>query len=332
MESKLYPLKFTPIYKDKIWGGNKIKTVLNKDYGNLPNCGESWEISGVEGDESVVSNGFLAENTLNELVEVYMDDLVGLKVYKRFGNEFPLLIKFIDAMDDLSIQVHPDDKLSKERHNAYGKTEMWYVLQADPGASLISGFAKEVSKQEYLESVSNNTLTELLNADEVKAGDVFFIPAGRVHAIGKGIVVAEIQQTSDVTYRIFDFNRKDSAGNPRELHTELAVDAIDFKTEESYKTAYELKMNLPVKLVDCPYFTTNILEFNAIQNIDIESLDSFVIYICIEGGFNIVTEGIETVSVAKGESVLIPASLGYFQLVPEATSKVLEVYLKNSSI
>ena len=328
MELKLYPIKFSPIYKDKIWGGDKIRTVLNKDFGLLPNCGESWEISGVEGEESVVLNGFLTENTLNELVEVYMDELVGLKVYKKFGNEFPLLIKFIDAMDDLSIQVHPDDELSKERHNAYGKTEMWYIVQADPGASLISGFSKEVSKEEYLESVTNNTLTKILNTEQVQAGDVFFIPAGRVHAIGKGIVVAEIQQTSDITYRIYDFNRTDDAGNPRELHTDLAVDSIDFKTEESYKTAYELKLNSPVSLVDCPYFTTNILEFDTVQHKDIEELDSFVIYICTEGGFSITAEDQEPVSVSKGESVLIPASLGYYHLEPQTKSKVLEVYIK----
>lgn len=328
MELKLYPIKFAPIYKDKIWGGNKIRTVLNKDFGGLPNCGESWEISGVEGDESVASNGFLAENTLNELVEVYMDELVGLKVYKKFGNEFPLLIKFIDAMDDLSIQVHPDDQLSKERHNAYGKTEMWYIVQADPGASLISGFSKEVSKDEYLASVENNSLTDILNTEKVEAGDVFFIPAGRVHAIGKGIVVAEIQQTSDITYRIYDFDRRDDAGNPRELHTELAVDAIDFKIEESYKTSYKLELNSSVSLVDCPYFTTNILEFDSVMNKDIEELDSFVIYICTEGSFDIKAEDQEPVHVAKGESVLIPASLAYYHLEPHTKTKVLEVFIK----
>jgi mannose-6-phosphate isomerase len=202
--NSLYPLKFTPVFKDKIWGGDKLKTILNKDFSDLPNCGESWEISAVQDDISVVSNGFLKGNNLEELIEVYMGDLVGEKVWEKFGCECPLLIKFIDANDNLSIQVHPNDELSAERHDAYGKTEMWYVVQADPGARLISGFSGKINKAEYLKYLGNGHLEDILNYEEVSAGDVFFIPAGRVHAIGKGIVVAEIQQTSDVTYRIFD--------------------------------------------------------------------------------------------------------------------------------
>ncbi|MBT6765533.1 MAG: class I mannose-6-phosphate isomerase, partial [Prolixibacteraceae bacterium] len=200
----LYPLKFKPIYHEKIWGGDRLQKVLNKDFGNLPNCGESWEVSGVEGHISVVGNDFLAGNSLQDLVEIYMGDLVGDKVYKKFGIEFPLLIKFIDAEQDLSIQVHPNDELSKKRHNAYGKTEMWYVVDADKGALINSGFNQEVSKKKYLEYFNKGKLTDLLCFEKVNKGDVFFIPAGRVHAIGKGILVAEIQQTSDVTYRIFD--------------------------------------------------------------------------------------------------------------------------------
>jgi len=223
----LYPLKFTPIYKDKIWGGNKIKSVLNKDFGGLPNCGESWELSGVDGNVSVVSNGYLAGNTLEELLEVYMGDLAGDEVYEHFGNEFPLLIKFIDANDDLSIQVHPNDEMAAERHNSYGKTEMWYVLQADKGSKLQSGFNQQVDQEKYLEKLEKTELTDILNFEEVTAGDVFFIPAGRVHAIGRGILLAEIQQTSDITYRIYDYDRRDDKGNPRELHTDLALDAID---------------------------------------------------------------------------------------------------------
>jgi mannose-6-phosphate isomerase len=326
--SGLYPIKFKPIFHEKIWGGNRMRTILNKDYGDLPNCGESWELSGVEGNISVVKNGFLAGNDLNELIEIYMGDLVGDKVYEKFGNEFPLLIKFIDAQDDLSIQVHPNDKLSKERHNAFGKTEMWYVAGAEQGALINSGFNQEMSREKYLEHFNAGTLTDLLHYDEVEAGDVFFIPAGRVHAIGKGCLVAEIQQTSDVTYRIYDYNRKDDHGNERELHTDLALDAIDFSYSSEYKTPYETKTNVPTELVSCPYFTTNILAFDTELDKEYNELDSFVIYMTLEGRFDIVTEnGAETAEM--GETVLIPASIESVQLKPRSGKvKILEVYIK----
>ena len=292
----LYPLKFKPIYHEKIWGGDRLQKVLNKDFGNLPNCGESWEVSGVEGHISVVGNDFLAGNSLQDLVEIYMGDLVGDKVYKKFGIEFPLLIKFIDAEQDLSIQVHPNDELSKKRHNAYGKTEMWYVVDADKGALINSGFNQEVSKKKYLEYFNKGKLTDLLCFEKVNKGDVFFIPAGRVHAIGKGILVAEIQQTSDVTYRIFDYNRKDENGNGRELHTELALDAIDFSYLEEYKTRYKTDRNKTSEIVSCEYFTSNILEFSQTIEKDYYQLDSFVIYINLDGEFEIEhEEGIEKV-------------------------------------
>lgn len=326
--SGLYPIKFEPIFHEKIWGGNRMRTILNKDYGDLQNCGESWEISGVEGNISIVDNGFLAGNNLNELIEIYMGDLVGEKVYEKFGLEFPLLIKFIDAQDDLSIQVHPNDKLSKERHNAYGKTEMWYVAGAEKGALINSGFNQEVNREKYLEYLNEGKLTKLLHYDEAAIGDVFFIPAGRVHAIGKGCLVAEIQQTSDITYRIFDYNRKDVNGNERELHTELALDAIDFSYSSEYKTPYKTEVNKPVELVSCPYFTTNIIEFDRELDKDYNELDSFVIFMNLEGSFDIQTEaGKETIEM--GETVLIPASLESIQLKPHSGKvKVLEVYIK----
>lgn len=323
----LYPLKFTPILKDKIWGGSKLKSVLNKDFSPLPNAGESWEISGVEGDISVVSNGFLAGNDLEELIEIYMGDLVGDQVYENFGVEFPLLIKFIDANDVLSIQVHPDDELSKERHNAYGKTEMWYVIEADKGSELIVGFNQDISKEEYLAKLEEGKLEDILNNAPVKEGSCFFIPAGRVHAIGKGILLAEIQQTSDVTYRMYDFNRTDDAGNPRELHTELAVDAIDYSYEKKYETTYETEINKASELVRCPYFTTNILEFDQSLEKDYLELDSFVIYMCLEGDMEI-TYGEDSLTVAKGESVLIPAIMNNLTLTPKSKTKILEVYIK----
>jgi mannose-6-phosphate isomerase len=326
--SDLYPIKFKPIYFDKIWGGDRIKTILNKDFGSLPNCGESWEISGVEGNISVVENGFLAGNNLQELVEIYMGDLIGDEVYKKFGDEFPLLIKFIDAQQDLSIQVHPNDELSKKRHNAYGKTEMWYIIDADKDALINSGFKGEVTKEQYLKHAENGTLTDLLHYDKVDEGDVFFIPAGRVHAIGKGILVAEIQQTSDVTYRIFDYNRKDDKGNLRELHTDLAIDAIDFSYLDEYKTKYNVEQNKSSEVVSCKYFTTNILEFDTVIDKDYNQLDSFIIYISLEGDFEVEYEE-QTVRVNKGETVLIPASLETFQLKPLTEKvKTLEVYIK----
>lgn len=323
----LYPLKFTPIYKDKIWGGNKIKSILNKDFGNIPNCGESWELSGVEGNVSVVSNGYLSGNTLEELIEIYMSDLVGEKIFETYGVEFPLLIKFIDANDDLSIQVHPDDKMAKTRHNAYGKTEMWYVMQADSGSKLQSGFNQKVDEDKYLFKLEHNELTDILNFEEVTAGDVFFIPAGRVHAIGKGILLAEIQQTSDITYRIYDYDRRDDKGNPRELHTDLALDAIDYTLYPEYKSAYTSKTNESVELVKCNYFTTNVLEIKKEIEKDYNKLDSFVIYICLEGELQIETEsGSELLQ--KGETILIPASIENVQLKPKSDSvKLLEVYI-----
>lgn len=322
----LYPLKFKPIFKERIWGGNKIKTVLNKDFSPLPNCGESWELSGVEGDVSIVCNGKLKDNSLAELVEIYMGDLVGEKNYERFGNEFPLLIKFIDSQDNLSVQVHPDDELSKKRHNAYGKTEMWYVIDAEPGAMLISGFKGEVSKQTYLKAVENEDVESILNFMEVSAGDVFFMPAGRVHAIGKGLLVAEIQQTSDVTYRIYDYKRKDANGNERELHTELAVDAIDYEKIDNVRTDYK-RDTKDVNIAKCTYFTTNRLVLDNNISRDLAKIDSFVIYICLEGEVEIVDDEGNKETIVRGETVLIPAIVNELSISTKTRAVLLETYV-----
>lgn len=324
----LYPLKFKTIYKDKIWGGNKIKSILHKDYGDLPNCGEAWELSGVQDNVSVVANGFLEGNNIEELIEIYMGELVGDKVYEKFGNEFPLLIKFIDANDFLSIQVHPDDKVALKRHKAYGKTEMWYVIQADENAQLISGFNRKVSKSLYLQHLNNKTLAEILNVEKVIAGDVFFIPAGRVHAIGPGILLAEIQQTSDVTYRIYDYNRKDSEGNTRDLHTDLALDVVDYDYHKSYRTEYKTEKNKSSKIVECNYFKSNIIEFNNTVTKDYTLLDSFVVYICLEGSCSLIynTSG-DSVPIKQGETVLTPAAIETITLKPKEASKLIEVYV-----
>jgi mannose-6-phosphate isomerase len=323
----LYPLKFTPIFKDKIWGGDKIRTLLHKNIGNLPNCGESWEISGVAEEISVVSEGYLKGNSLDELIEIYMGDLVGEKIYDQFGEEFPLLIKFIDAKDKLSIQVHPNDELAKERHNAYGKTEMWYVIQADEGAQLITGFNRLISKEEYVKIFNSGRLEEVLRYEKVKAGDVFFIPAGLIHAIGGGILLAEIQQTSDVTYRIFDFNRVDEKGQHRELHTELALDAIDFKSPHPDKISYEAVDNMTTPLVICEYFTTNLLPLNGKIEKDFADKDTFVIYMCLEGNYKLEWEE-GSLDVITGETILVPAMLNNFFLESKnGQAKLLEIYI-----
>ena len=323
----IYPFKFEPILKSVIWGGSDIcrfKKIVPLQEG----IGESWEISGVKENVSLISNGKLAGTSLDELLSRTKEKLVGKNNYHRFGDTFPLLIKFIDARDDLSIQVHPDDRLAKARHNSFGKTEMWYVVNATPGAYLYSGFEKSISPDEYIETVNNNTFTDTLKKEEVKTGDVFFLPAGRVHAIGAGCFIAEIQQTSDVTYRIYDYNRKDVAGNSRELHTELAKEAIDFKVKDSYKTEYERNVNQPVKLASCPYFTTQLLEMDILMRRNYATLDSFVIYICMAGHCTIMDDKGNSEFIRQGESMLIPADTQSVTIIPGESSKLLETYVE----
>jgi len=327
MEKTLYPLKFKPIFKDKIWGGQRIKTILGMDYGNLPNCGEVWVVSGEENNPSIVENGFLAGNELNELLEVYMGDLMGEKHFKKYGNQFPLLVKYIDANDWLSIQVHPDDKLAAKRKIGWGKTEMWYVLHAEKGAQLISGFNRKVDKETYLKHLESNTLPEILNYEDVHAGDVFFIPAGRVHAIGPGILLAEIQQTSDTTYRIYDWDRIDHRGIRRELHTELALEAIDFNFYGNYKTRYELKKNQFSQLISCEKFTTNLNKFNQPVVKDVSGLDSFIIYMGLEGKVTLKSEDGDML-IKPGDAVGIPAIIENLKLETEGEAGLLEIYMQ----
>jgi len=321
----LYPLKFSPILKDKIWGGTKLKSLFNKA-AETDKLGESWELSGYEGDESVVTNGFLAGNNLRELIEIYMGELIGDTVFDEYGLSFPLLFKLIDANENLSIQVHPGDEVAAERHNSYGKTEMWYVVDADKGAELIIGFNDDCSRETYLKAMSEDKVEDLLQKVPVTKGDVFFIPAGRVHAIGKGVVVAEIQQSSDVTYRIYDYKRKDDNGNERELHTEQALDVINFEASRQPKTIYSPLLNETTPLITCDYFTTNLLRFNKSLERQYAKLDSFVAYMCLEGTFTIESEG-EKTTVIKGDTVLIPASIDELSLVPDGEVTLLEVYV-----
>ena len=322
-----YPIKFQPILKEKVWGGNKLATRFNKK-ATKDNIGESWEISDVDGDVSVVSNGSLIGKTLTEILAEYKELLVGKHVYEHFENKFPLLIKFIDAKKPLSIQVHPNNELAQERHNSFGKTEMWYIMDAEENGNLIVGFQKDANQDEYLEHLNNKTLMNILNEDEVKEGDVYFIPTGRVHAIGAGVLLAEIQQTSDITYRIYDWDRPDQYGNYRELHTDLALDAIDYKAETSYKSSYEIKQNIPTELVSCEYFTTNQLVINQDTYQANNLQDSFVIYICVSGSCSIHYENGSKVDVAVGQTVLIPAVLKSYSIEAKSEAKLLEVYIK----
>ena len=324
--STLYPLKFIPALKEKIWGGRKIGTILKHDLGSLANCGESWEISGLVDDESVVCNGFLAENNLNELLEIYLTDLVGEKNYEKFGLGFPLLVKFIDAQDNLSVQVHPDDDFAQEHYGQNGKTEMWHVIQADEGAGLYVGFNRKITAQQYLDAVENGNLEDFLRFYPVKPGDTFMIPAGTVHAIGKGVLLAEIQQPSDITFRIYDWNRVDANGQRRELHTEEAFDAIHSEQNlNDFQVHYTPERNKTVSLVKSPYFTTNLLEMDMQVQKSFVNLDSFVIYICLEGSAFLVTDGFKE-RLETGEVALVPAEIGQMQIIPDAYAKLLETY------
>jgi len=322
--SELYPLKFEPLLKEKIWGGNALVNHYNKKADPGKKYGESWEISAVGDNLSVVSNGFLAGNNIEELIEVYMGDITGDAVFDKFGNEFPLLIKLIEAQQDLSIQVHPGNELALKRHKAYGKTEMWYILESGKDSKIYSGFREAVSRDTYLKATVEGSIAELLNYDISKPGDVFFTPAGRIHAIGEGILLVEIQQTSDITYRIFDWNRKGDDKNPRELHNDLAVDAIDFKAVGSNKTFKTPVLNKTENLVKCGFFVTNIIRFDEFIRKDYNLIDSFIIYICTEGECLIRWDG-NSEPVTKGETVLLNAMIKEVVLEPSSEATLLDI-------
>ena len=323
----MYPLKFEPFLRPMIWGGEKIAAYKGVET-SVRSIGESWELSGVAGHESIVAEGPCKGVSLPELIDRYGAELVGKSNYERFGNEFPLLVKFIDAREDLSIQVHPDDRLAWERHKSKGKTEMWYVVDADKGARLRSGFAKQVTPAQYEASVEDNTITDILAEYEIHPGDLFFLPAGRVHSIGAGAFIAEIQQTSDITYRIYDFNRKDADGNTRELHTELAKGAIDYTVLPDYRTKYEHVQDRETELVSCPYFTTSLCDLTAPLTLDYAALDSFVVVICVEGKGMIADDSGNEMPIHQGETVLLPATVKSLRIVPEGKLKMLTSCIK----
>ncbi|MES2239840.1 MAG: type I phosphomannose isomerase catalytic subunit [Bacteroidota bacterium] len=321
MIQNIYPLQFEPILKERIWGGEKLKTVLNKNIQSVT-TGESWELSTVEGDVSIIANGELKGKSLMEIIDEAPNEILGTQVYEKFGKQFPLLFKYLDAREDLSIQVHPNDTLAKERHNSFGKTEMWYIMQADEEARIIVGFKEKSNANEYVQNLENKRLLSILDDVKVKSGDVFFLETGTVHAIGAGLVVAEIQQTSDITYRIYDFDRVDAQGNERELHVDLALDAINYDKVDTYKQ-YAKELNQSNAVVDCPYFTTNYIPLDGELSIN-KTAESFAVYMCVEGSFELDCNGLKY-NYKKGDTVLIPAAIQVFVLSGKAS--ILEIYI-----
>lgn len=322
----MQPIKFEPLLKSNIWGGDKIIPFKHLDV-KQDNVGESWEVSGVKDNETIVKDGEFKGRRLNDVVNELKGKLVGEANYKRFGNEFPLLIKFIDARDQLSIQVHPTDEIAHRQGKSRGKTEMWYIMDSDKDAKLRSGLKQEITPEQYKEMVENDTITDALAEYNVKEGDCFFLPAGRIHSIGKGCFLAEIQQTSDVTYRIYDFKRKDKDGNYRELHTEQAAESINYAVEKNYRTEYVPVQNQGVSLVSCPYFNTSVYDLTEPMTIDYSELDSFVILICVKGSGTVTDNEGNTVDLQAGETILIPATTGTIQV--EGDIRFLETYVNS---
>jgi mannose-6-phosphate isomerase len=316
-----YPIQFEPIFKERIWGGTKLKTYLNKPI-DADNIGESWEISTVENSVSSILNGVFKGKTLLEVINEYPEEILGTEVFKRFGKQFPLLFKYLDASEDLSIQVHPNDELAAKRHNSFGKTEMWYVMQADEKARLIVGFKENSSQEIYLKNLQNKTLLDILDTKKVEKGDVFFLETGTIHAIGAGTLIAEIQQTSDITYRLYDFDRIDANGNTRELHVDLALDAINYDLVEAEKQYSKVK-NTSNEIINCPYFTTNNIPLDGKMDITSNN-QSFKVYMCMEGNFDLIYNN-QIYSYKTGDTVLIPAILTDFQLNGKAI--LLEIYI-----
>ena len=320
-----YPLNFKPILKSKIWGGNKLVEQLSKR-STIDKLGESWELSGVPENLSEVANGPLKGQDLKQLIQIYQDDLVGKKVYANFKEQFPLLIKFIDAADTLSVQLHPDDRLAQQRHNSFGKTEMWYIVDHEEDGFIIADLKKKLNEEQLRELIDKGQLQQHLKAYPTEKGDTFFISPGLVHAIGKGVLLAEIQQTSDITYRLFDWNRKDDHGNERELHIEDSLEAVDLSLNARPKVNYDKRAE-KVELVDNRYFTTSRLNLNAAKEIDLSYRDSFTILINVSGKVEIIYKD-KSYSLPMGETMLIPAIIDKLQLVPASTATLLDVHIR----
>ena len=316
--------KFTPLLNQAIWGGDKIIAFKRLNV-QMENVGESWEISGLKDNETVVCGGPDEGKSINLLVREQRERLVGHDNYQRFGNEFPLLIKFIDACKDLSIQVHPDNETAQRHGHQRGKTEMWYALKPTPGAQLYNGLRQQLTPETYRQMVADNTITDALARYRVHEGDVFFIPAGRIHSIGAGCFMAEVQQTCDLTYRIYDYNRRDCDGNLRQLHTDKAAESIDYTVHDNYRTYYEPMQDEGVQLITCPYLSTAVYDLNDPMTIDYSELDSFVIFVGLQGSCELTDDSGHTVSFREGETVLLPATTKTVKV--DGTIKFLETYV-----
>ncbi|MBT8393455.1 MAG: class I mannose-6-phosphate isomerase [Flavobacteriaceae bacterium] len=325
---KVYPIKFSPILKEKIWGGNKLNTLLGKQT-SKENVGESWEISDVNGNISEVSNGAYKGSNLKELIKKHKADILGYENFNNFGYNFPLLIKFLDAKRDLSVQVHPDNKMAKQYHDSFGKTEMWYIMDSDKNADIVLGLKNKDINPEIIQNINSANVNDVFNREPVKKGDSFFIPAGKIHAIGAGVLAAEIQQTSDITYRVYDWDRTDDKGQKRELHTQMAQKATKH-FDTNGKAEYNIRQNERANLVNCEYFETNIMDISKYQAKDYSSLDSFVIFMCVDGEVDITT-GCQTETLKMGETVLIPAEANEVAFNSDNGS-LLEVYINNRFI
>lgn len=327
--SNLYPFLFEPNLHEIVWGGQKLtkwKGLALKDH-----IGESWEVSCVDSSPSVIANGIWAGYTLSEVIAKHPESILGREVSKTYGGKLPLLVKFIDAQKDLSIQVHPDDEMAKRLHNKNGKSEMWYVLDAEPGAFLYSGFKEKLSAEEYKRKVADGTIVDSLAKHEVKAGDVFYLPAGRVHAICSGILLAEVQQSSDVTYRIYDYNRSGLDGKTRELHTELAAEALNYQVEQEYRTEYLTESNRANRVIESPFFSVRVTEFSDAFHRNLIKYDSFIISMCLKGDCRIKIRSTgDEILLREGYSCLIPAAIADYDVAPvNGRSKVLDAYIDN---
>lgn len=321
------PLKFHPLLRETLWGGERIAAFKQLSSEN-PYIGESWELSALPGAESVVCEGELEGLHLSEVMALKGEELLGKRLSERFGSEFPLLVKFIDARQDLSIQVHPNETMARRLHNAHGKSEMWYVIDAEPGSCLYCGFSEELTPESYDLAVAEGRIVEKVQRHEAHPGDLFFLPAGRIHSIGAGLLVAEIQESSDLTYRIFDFNRRDKVGKLRELHTELARQALDFRVEQEYRTPYIPALDQEVPLIDTPCFTSTLHELTRREERNLATHDSFEIVIVLGGEGTLTDHEGHTLSLRQGETVLVPASTPHITLTPSPTLKYLSCHIR----
>ena len=326
----LYPFLFEPNLHQVVWGGNNLRPYKGLEPSDEP-IGESWEVSAVPSSTSIISNGEFQSRDLISVINEYPEEILGKAVNEKYHSQLPLLVKFIDAKKDLSIQVHPNDEMAMREHGKMGKSEMWYIIKAEPGAHLYAGFKQEITPHEYQKRVEDGSITEVLADHQVKAGDVFYLPAGRVHAICGGILLAEVQQSSDVTYRIYDYNRPGMDGKPRQLHTEQAAKALNYHVEDNYRTDYPDTTNRAIRIIDTPFFDVRVMEISKSFHRDLKKYDSFVISMCIEGDCTIIIRGTgEKLTLRQGHSTLIPAAIADYDIIPlQGTTRILDAFIDN---